>query len=234
MNKMILISTLLLITSIHLMAQSEYRFNAGLNHSSFYNEQNGGWINGIYIGIGKYYNLHKNFGTSVYIIYEKKGGVLVNKIIKPYRFGSLNPEVYKYDITALINFIQIPVNFELVVYKSNYINIEAFCGYFIAIPVADDSQKNAKEIFSIYDLNDPESGYISFDYMSTDVSGFGVFDTDYKLNQGYRLGARLKYGKYFLEILYTRDIQIYGYLDIALSAIKKSTHSINFLLGIIL
>ena len=142
----------------------------------------------------------------------------------------MEERLFSFVIHALVDFLQIPSFL-----KYNFINkwnieFDVFAGYFVAIPVVDTTQLKMKDYYKEYNPNNPEDRNYPFEYYDSDEHWFGIRTGGYKLNKGIELGILINYNKYYIELKYTRDLQVYGAVY-QISSINKRTHILNILLG---
>ncbi len=218
-----------LMSSFNLLAQNEWSIVLGINYSSFYDEDNNGWIPGASIGFEKDWQLIDNFGLNLQIIYSIKSGELTEKVIGPY--GYYEQDLYLYNITARVGYLEIPISLKYEFYSTSTLGTSILMGYFISFPINDYTDKEKTKYLFTYDPENPEHKHLSFEYYPMDQSGFGLFKEGNRLNQGLILGVAFQIRNYIIEIRYTRYLVEMGYVD-EISTINKRIHSFNLMFGI--
>ena len=228
MIKILLFTFIIFANTMSTYAQNPLSIKAGIIFSTFYDEKNSGWIPGISISFNKYWRLNNRFSIGSEINYFQKGGIINNVIKAPY--DSFSPERLRYfDIHALVDFLQIPlyIKYKLLNYWEIEYNI--FTGYFIAIPLVDRSEYKFSGEYKQYDPNNIDDRNYIFEYYDNEEWS-GPLSGGYKLNKGIEFGFLAIYNKYYLEIKYTRDLQVFGEIE-SVSSINKRTHIISIRLG---
>lgn len=226
----ILITPFLILFSItiNINAQKPGSIKAGINYSTFYDEKNNGWMPGFSISLNKYWQLTDRFSIGSEFNYCQKGGIIRNKFKAPY-YSDKQERLRYFDIHARIGFLQIPLLIKYKFYNKWKIEFNVFAGYFIAIPVTDLSELKFNGDYKQYDPDNLDDRNYNFEYYDNEEWS-GPFSGSYKLNKGIELGVSATYSIYYLEIKYTRDLQVFGEIE-SVSSINKRTHIFNILFG---
>lgn len=230
MKNTILTSIILLFLTIHLNGQNPVSIKAGFIYSTFYDEENNGWVPGYAISISKYWQIAERFDIGSEINFVQKGGILEDKFTAPY-YSDMPERLILFDINALVHFIQIPL-----LIKYNFLNkwkikFDIFTGYFIALPISDRSELKFTGDYKQYDPDNPEVQINYFEYYQNEAWSGPILSGLNKLSNGIELGILANYNNYYLEFKYIRDLQIFGEIE-AISNINKRTHLFSILLGI--
>jgi len=229
MKNITLTSIILLFLTINLNGQNPVSIKAGITYSTFYDEENNGWILGYSICINKYWELTEKFDIGSEINFVQKGGILEDIFTAPY-YSDMPERLPLFDINTLVHFIQIPLLFKYNFLSKWNLKFDIFTGYFVALKIGDWSKRKYSGDYLQYEPDNLEDNINYFEYYSNEYwspIGSGLN----RLNNGIELGLIANYNNYYIEFKYTRDLRVLGEIK-SLSYINKRSHVFSILLGI--
>ncbi len=218
------IFTILIASNVY--SQSPWCLKAGVNISSFTNEDSD-FITSFTFGISREYPLNDSYSIIPEIFLTKQGGIVKDEPVKTPEYEEY---LYSYDILSRVVYFEIPIlfagNFDF-----NSLRTKIYLGPSYRLGFIDASKISNEKL--IYDRDNPEKKeeYENYDFEYIQGDYDNSLPRIISSGLGLNIGVMLKYSFLTLDIMYSYALHDIGQLD-QFHPLNKNTHALHFLLGV--